>query len=434
MNIANIKKTIRYCKKNGLLQAVYAVCERLQERKEKPYEWQPIPQELLEKQKNKCWNYNYKISIVVPTFETNKKFLIAMINSVLEQTYTNLELIIVDASTSLSVETVVLNYQDTRIKFQKLDKNLSISENTNQGIVLATGDYIGLLDHDDMLTPNALYEIVLAIEEKKTEGKHAILVYSDEDKTNESATAFFEPHYKEDFNLDLLLSNNYICHFAVIASEVIKALEFRKEYDGAQDYDMILRTIAEAKEDQNRILHVNKILYHWRCHSESTAANPASKMYAYESGKRAIGNYISKKGWQGTVEHTKHLGFYKISYPSFIWKERSNVAAVGGPVITGNKIISGAMNKEGDALYKGLAKQYSGYMKKAMLQQQVEVLDIRNMKVNPQCEKKLASVLKLFEIDEPSNKGETKNYRQASIEFAKRVSEKGYILIYDPTE
>ena len=142
--------------------------------------------------------------------------------------------------------------------------------------------YIGLLDHDDILTRDALYEMACALEKQEQNGIHPVFLYSDEDKCDGEAQNTYEPHRKTDFNLDLLLSNNYICHFLVMDAAVMKRLRLRTGFDGAQDYDLVLRAAGQVLEGtpEEAYVHIPKILYHWRCHRNSTASNPASKTYA----------------------------------------------------------------------------------------------------------------------------------------------------------
>ena len=173
---------------------------------------------------------------------------------------------------------------------------------------MAKVEFMGLLDHDDLLAPNALYEIVQALQDHP----QADALYTDEDKVTTELDEHFQPHLKPDFNLDLLRSNNYICHFFVVRRSIVeKAGGFRKEFDGAQDYDFIFRCTENARE----VLHVPEILYHWRTHKASTADNPASKMYAFEAGKRAIEANLERTETKGVVSHTQDLGFYRVKYP-----------------------------------------------------------------------------------------------------------------------
>ena len=286
----------------------------------------------------------------------------------------------------------------------------------------ASGSYIALLDHDDTLEPDALYRMMnAALEEKKRRGEMPWMLYSDEDKGNGDMSEFYEPHYKMDFNLDLLLSNNYICHFLVMKAELMKKLRFRREYDGAQDHDLVLRAAGELLNDTGRIVHVPHILYHWRCHTGSTAENPQSKMYAYEAGRRAVEDFCNRQNWKIKVEHTKHLGFFRVEYTGNILAQRSDVAAVGGRLISGGKIVAGAYDENGGVLYQGLNRHFSGYMHRAVLQQDAAAVDVRKMMVR----KELQPVL------DEIKKQETDPCK-ISLRFGKEAALLGYRIVWDP--
>ena len=267
-------------------------------------------EEELEAQRKKKWSYAPKISIAVPAYKTPELFLRQLIQSLQDQTYDNWELCIANASPQdASMEYVLksCSAMDSRIVWKKLKENRGISENTNEAFAMATGDYVGLLDHDDLLAPNALYEIAAALEkEPETE-----VLYTDEDKVRGEQLEHFQPHLKPDFNEDLLRSNNYICHFFVVKRTLLQKVGgMRKEFDGAQDYDFIFRCTEAA----GKICHIPEILYHWRTHEASTADNPQSKLYAFEAGKRAIEENLKRRGLQGEVSHTKDYGFYRVKY------------------------------------------------------------------------------------------------------------------------
>jgi predicted glycosyltransferases len=268
----------------------------------------------LKKQRAEKLDYEPCISIIVPTYKTPEKFLKEMIDSVRNQSYENWELCIGDGSvTEDTVKNVVESYQkkDKRIKMLCLSENLGIAGNTNAALSIATGDYIALLDHDDILAPDALYEVVKWMNEHYKD--ETDVIYTDEDKVSFDLKDYFEPHFKSDYNLDLIRSNNYICHLFVARKSIVDQVGgFRKEYDGSQDYDFILRCIEQSKH----VEHVPKVLYHWRCHPGSTAANQESKMYCYEAGKRAIEDHLKRRGEDGCqVVMTEHLGFYHVIYP-----------------------------------------------------------------------------------------------------------------------
>lgn len=234
-----------------------------------------------------------------------------MLDSVRAQTYGNWELCIANGSPEdEAVVRVLETYakKDKRIRYENLKENLGIAENTNAAFAMARGEFAGLLDHDDLLAPNTLYEVARALEKEP----EADAVYTDEDKVTTELDEHFQPHLKPDFNLDLLRSNNYICHFFLVRRSILeKTGGFRREFDGAQDYDFIFRCVEEAR----KVVHIPEILYHWRTHKASTADNPASKMYAFDAGKRAIEAHLARVGTKGTVSHTKDLGFYRVQYP-----------------------------------------------------------------------------------------------------------------------
>lgn len=310
----NIKKGIRYLKHFGFKEFMIRLQERM-EPEEVPYgpwyeQYKPAEKEL-EKQRNTRFSHKVKISIVVPAYRTPELFLRQMIESVQQQTYGNWELCIANASPEDAQMAKVLNeYQaaDKRILVKDLTENAGIAQNTNQALAMATGDFIGLLDHDDLLAPNALYEVAAAIEKNPK----IDVLYTDEDKVNTDLTEHFQPHLKPDFNLDLLRSNNYICHFFLAKRSIVEKVGgFREEYNGAQDYDFIFR----CTDDAEVIYHIPEILYHWRTHQASTADNPASKLYAFEAGRKAIEAHLEKRGQKGAVSLKKDLGFYRVKYP-----------------------------------------------------------------------------------------------------------------------
>lgn len=311
----NMKKGFKYLSHYGLKGFWVKLNERFQV-EEIPYEpWiiNHLPsEEELKKQGKVRFQTNPCISVVVPAYETPEKYLTQLIDCMIGQSYENWELCIADASTSNCVEHVVKSYQDRsqdkRIKYKRLEENAGISENTNQAFEMAEGDFVGLLDHDDLLALDTMYQVAKVIDETS----EVDVIYSDEDKISENSQEHFRPHFKPDFNLDLLRSNNYICHFFVVRRLLIEQVGgIRKEFDGAQDYDFIFRCTEKARE----IKHIPRVLYHWRVHKNSTAENPASKMYAYDAGKRAIEEHLKRQNVKGIVSHTHNIGFYRVNYP-----------------------------------------------------------------------------------------------------------------------
>lgn len=308
----NVKKGLRYLSHYGWKGFWVKLTERFSP-EEIPYgPWiaEHLPtKETLEKQKKRTFSYSPKISILVPLYETPERYFIEMVVCMIEQSYGNWELCLADASKTMSLKKTIEERfaNEPRIKYQFLEENKGISENTNQAINMATGDFLGLLDHDDLLTKDALFEVVNAL----NNAPDAQVLYSDEDKTDETTSEFFRPHMKPDFNPDLLRSNNYICHFFVVEKSLAEQVGgIRSEFDGAQDYDFILRCTEQAR----KVVHIPRVLYHWRVHKDSTAENPASKMYAFDAGKRAIEEHLKRIGMEGQVLHTKDLGFYRVKY------------------------------------------------------------------------------------------------------------------------
>lgn len=381
--VQNVRKTINYGRKNGYKEAFCAAWERVTAKYYADYMYTvPEQVELLAQREDESVR-GIKLSLAVPAFETKTEYMRALIQSCLNQSYENWELIIADGSETDIVAQTVAEYQDERIRYIHLKENEGIADNTNQAISYAEGEYCGLLDHDDILTSDALYHMVKAILESQRNGITPVMIYSDEDKCDAEGKSFFDPHFKMDFNLDLIMTNNYICHFMVVKTDILKKLQIRKQYDGAQDFDLVLRIVSSLllKEREGhgtriekQILHVPHILYHWRCHEASTADNPLSKMYAYEAGRKALADFTRRMGWKADIRHNKHLGFYRIAYRNCVLQHRDDLAAVGGFIVSKGKIRNG--------LYKGQPLIYAGYMNRMDLYQNVNVLDIRNMAIS----------------------------------------------------
>lgn len=267
--------------------------------------------EELEHQRNTVFPRSIKFSIVVPLYNTPEKFLHEMIRSVIDQTYANWELCMADGSDAAhdSVEKICRQYmrKDPRIKYRRLEQNLGISGNTNACLEMAAGDYIGLFDHDDLLHPAALHEVMRAICEQGAD-----FIYTDELTFSNKIDNVITAHFKPDFAPDNLRANNYICHFTVFSAAILKTVGgFRGEYDGSQDHDFILR----ATEQAEKIVHIPKLLYYWRSHPNSVAADINSKTYAIDAGKRAVRDQIRRMGMDATVESSKAFPtIYRIKY------------------------------------------------------------------------------------------------------------------------
>ena len=280
-----------------------------------------------QRQQDKKFTLRPKFSIVVPMYETDEKLLHDMIESVKAQTYSNWELCLSDGSADKKrLRDIVKKYsaEDDRIRYighVDSDKTLGISENTNQAMNAANGDYIVFGDHDDLFAPYALFECVNLInEEAEKNGLSEInFIYSDEDKIDENGTKYSDPHFKPDFNIDLLRSVNYVSHMSVVSRKLADYVgNLNPEFNGAQDYDYILRCVDTLKEMKRllnpKIYHIPKVLYHWRTIAASTSVNPKSKMYAFEAGKKAIEEHLKRNNLDASVEMGEDLGYYDVHY------------------------------------------------------------------------------------------------------------------------
>ena len=311
-----IGRTLVYLKKNGLRATVYRVLKGAgpmpvdQRKLKKIAEDYYISAQRREQEENAQFPKDIKFSVLVPLYNTPESFLKAMIESVQAQTYKNWELCLADGSDSEHsfVGEICKKYADgdRRIKYEKLERNLGISENTNACIRMATGEYIALFDHDDLLHPSALYEVMRAICEHGTD-----FIYTDENTFSEEPRDAYNPHFKPDFSPDTLRSYNYICHLSVFSRELLDSVGyFRSEYDGSQDYDLILRLSEKAK----KIFHIRKILYYWRAHKNSVAQDVGAKPYTVTAAKKALAAHLERCGLKGEVLDSSVPTTYHIKY------------------------------------------------------------------------------------------------------------------------
>lgn len=255
--------------------------------------------------------FNPLITIVMPTFNTPTLFLTEAIQSIQSQTYKNWELCIADGSTNNpEVRTLLKQYmkKDSRIKVTFLSKNNGISENTNQALALCNGEYIALMDHDDVLHKDALYYCVYHLNQD-----HSIdVIYTDEDKMSADSSKYYYPHFKPGFNKELLQATNYISHFFLFKADLLSLCGvFNSAFDGSQDHDFILRITDCAKN----IYHIPYVLYHWRVHEQSSAGNGDNKNYTFEAAKNALTNRLTKSYPTAYVKPGKNPGYYTCHYP-----------------------------------------------------------------------------------------------------------------------
>lgn len=308
-------RALRYYNNNGLKSFINHGLKKLFEmtmggndsRYEKWMELYDVKEDELEFQRNQVFENGVKFSVIVPLYNTPLNFLDQLVKSLEAQTYPNWQLCFADGSSNNKVaEHIKRHIEDGsyqgRITYRYLEENKGISENTNEALKLAVGEYIVLADHDDVLAPNALYELMVQIDKYGAE-----VIYSDEDKIDIKGKERFEPYFKSGFNIDLLCSNNYICHLFCVKKEIAEKVGgFDSEYDGAQDHDFILKCVSEV----DKVYHIPKILYHWRSHKNSTAENPESKLYAFKNGKKAVKKYFDNKGIEVEMEDGIQFGQY----------------------------------------------------------------------------------------------------------------------------
>lgn len=394
------------------------------------------------------------ISIVVPAYETKETFLNELLDSLENQTYDRWELCIADGSSGDGVERVIKKRQEryreegrnSRICYKRLKENNGISENTNAGLKLVTGSYVGFMDHDDVLEKNALYEVVRVINNLPD----ADVIYSDEDKVSSDLKQYTQPHFKPDFNLELLRDNNYICHFLVVSRPLLEKIGgFRREFDGSQDYDFILRAVEKAK----RVCHIPKILYHWRMHSASTAGDSDSKEYTFDAGKFAVEEHLKRLGIPALVEKRIEVGCFHVKYkqtkdldeedyllclPEGVhpldddWKEeffsylsQERVGIVGGKTFGKNgKIRQNGYTCDSYGnirpLFAGLPSKFKGYCRRAVLAQEVEAVAFE------------FAMIKKEAYDKIGGWDESLPHPYREMDFCLRLRKAGYAVIQTP--
>lgn len=312
-----IEKGLLYLQHYGFKRTAQKTMKKLMGHDQEHYSYakflkaHPLTEAELEAQRQQVFNNKPLISIVIPLYNTPERFLTELVQSFLNQTYHNWQLCLGDGSPEAGLESIIAaacgGQMDHRISYKLLGANTGIAGNTNAALELATGDYIGFCDHDDLITPDAMYHIAAAIDADPD----IEAIYTDEDKIDMESKTYFLPHFKSDFNIDLLCSHNYITHLFIVRADLVKASGgILSEYDGAQDHDFDLRILERC----SHIHHIPRVLYHWRCHPDSTADHPEAKMYAYENGRRAVEAHYRRLGIPASVELDSHLGYYRTRY------------------------------------------------------------------------------------------------------------------------
>ena len=308
------KKGFKYMAKNGISHTIQR--EKIEKlRNQASYPNWLARNEVLDieamTQEIATFHYQPKISIAMPVYNVEEKWLRLCIDSILNQVYTNWELCMADdASTDPNVKKILTEYQqlDERIRVVFREQNGHISEATNSALAIATGEFVALLDNDDELAINAFYEVVKVL----NENPKLDLIYSDEDKIDMDGNRS-DPAFKPDWSPDLLLGTNYISHLGVYRRSILEEIGgFRKGYEGSQDYDLVLR--FTEKTTKERIKHIPKVLYYWRMLPTSTAVDQGSKGYAFEAGLRAVQDALVRRGINGHATHGAANGLYDVYY------------------------------------------------------------------------------------------------------------------------
>lgn len=363
--------------------------------------------------------YRPLISVVVPAFCPRSDFFRELLLSLQNQTYQNFELVVADASPMGSdvAEKLIEEAEDERFRYFRLPKNLGISGNTNCALKEARGEYIGFLDHDDLLTEDALYEVVRALNEDRAE-----LLYSDEDKITGDGKGAFQPHFKSDYNYWLLLSNNYICHFTVVSKELLSRLSkegevLRSEFDGSQDYDFVLRCV----EKTDRITHIPRILYHWRENAGSTAGDSYSKTYTEDAGRRAVESHLKRTGIEAAVTNRLEIGCYDITPVPL-----DRIGVLGRKTISQGVVDSCGLYYHTDGTirhaFRGLKASFKGYCRRAVLLQEMSGCLLSYAWINPKAAEKAGKPDE--NLPEP----------ERSMEYCERIRRAGFFVVVDQRE
>ena len=314
LSLKNRQKNQEYIKKNGIGRFIrYVRNSQLKDGDQDYEDWlkdHVAFRKELKRQRNAVFSYSPLISIVMVVTDTDEQRLKSVIDAYTEQTYGNWQLCLADACEGEETgEFLRKKYKkEIRLSYKKVTENNGISGNLNASLKLAMGEYVLFAGQEIIPEPDALFQMVKAITEKKAD-----MIYTDEDEISADGKHYSEPEFKPDFNLFRLRENNYIGQFWAIRKEILEqAGKFDPEYDGAQDYDFVLRCVEAVKDEE--ICHIPKILYHWRCHEDSTAENPESKLYAFEAGRRAVQAHYERTGIHAEVFKGEYLGLYRTKF------------------------------------------------------------------------------------------------------------------------
>ena len=335
------------------------------------------------------------ISIVIPAFNPKKEYFRDLLFSINNQNYENWELCLADASTCEDTKIIFQEFsnKDSRFKYTRVN-NYGISENTNRAIEMARGEYILFADHDDVLARNALFEIAKCIKDRPVTPK---LIYSDEDKISEDGKTLFRPHIKTDYNIELLNHYNYMCHVVAVEKECLEAVGgLRKEYDGAQDYDFLLRVSENVGDDE--VVHIPKVLYHWRAGIGSTAATSGNKGYSINASLKALSEHYRRIG-RSNIEISQKRGtnYYDIDLnknlspleilQEYMWSTDGSVGIVAPKINYKNKVFSCGLSYSTDGnpqyMFQDNKKYWEGYFYRWRVASDVSAVLLEGAVVSP---------------------------------------------------
>lgn len=309
--IKKIRDIYGLCKDCGLDYTAMAIVRRIQNGKSDDYaDWiRYVEQKSVEEKQE--FAYNPLISVVVPVYNVKKEQLEDCIQSVINQSYENVQLCLSDdCSTMPEVKEVLEKYKNhSKVKVFYRSQNGHISENSNSGIALADGEFIGFLDCDDYLAENAVYEVVKEL----NKNKNLDFIYTDEDLVTEDGTVRYSPIFKPDWSPDTYLSHNYTNHFSVYRTSIVREIGgLRTEYNGSQDYDFVLRFTEHTTPD--RIAHIPKVLYHWRVRPESVTSGTDAKPYVFDAAKRATEDALGRRKIDAHLEYEENSRQWNVVY------------------------------------------------------------------------------------------------------------------------
>lgn len=356
-------------------------------------------------------------SVLMPAGDIGPDRFEESLISVLSQTYSLLELIVADTSGQGDLREVLNDYDDERIHYIRQDKDRGASVNLNMAAMQATGGYVVILEGGDLLTADALFETAMTIMEKKPE-----ILYSDEDFCDPRRLRFHTPYRKPDFNKDYLFARDYIRHMLVIRRELLQAMRFRSRFDGAQEYDLVLRS------PKSSICHIPRILYHTRGLEVRTPE--AASAYA-EAARAALEEYFRSRGVPAEVRRSGISGNL-VDYSPDIFAARGEVGVVGGRVVDRrHRIVGGMMKADGTVLYAGLDETETGPLRMAVTVQNAEAVDARCMKIRPELTRLYQEIFGHAYVE---GRGQDRiDILERSLLFCSRVRAMGYLIVWDPS-